>query len=259
MCVCFACILLVLLVQQQVVSSTYSTRICYYQVPEVRSTTTCTYCTSQHRSGNNIFKFMKKTAVQHCTYSREPRRIFNLWLLVAVKKLLTTNSIYVIVPSGTTAVILYCYYKLLVSSSSKNFSFHTKKTLLLHKQSKMDDALIDDRNGNSLRHKDQNNTMDISSHEPPRNDQNGTDSSLVGSAHLQPVFMGNLDFGVTVEDIEDLFLRPMRGMDPVPIDRVDLKRGYAFVFFQEARSQTDKERLERYVDEINGMYVNLYL
>lgn len=123
----------------------------------------------------------------------------------------------------------------------------------------MNDAPPDDRNGNSFNYKDQNKTMDISSHEPPRDDQNGTDSSLVGSAHLRPVFMGNLDFGVTVEDIEDLFLRPMRGMDPVPIDRVDLKRGYAFVFFQEARSQTDKERLERYVDEINGMYVNLYL
>ncbi len=65
--------------------------------------------------------------------------------------------------------------------------------------------------------------------------------------------MGNLEYGCTVEDLEDLFKRPLRGMEPIPIDRVDLKRGYAFVFFQEARSQNDKDRLERYVDEINGM------
>lgn len=58
-----------------------------------------------------------------------------------------------------------------------------------------------------------------------------------------------------MEDIEDLFVRPIRGMDPLAVDRVDLKRGYAFVFFQEARNQADKELLERYVDDINGMYV----
>ena len=70
--------------------------------------------------------------------------------------------------------------------------------------------------------------------------------------------MGNLDYGCTVEDLEDVFVRPLRGgMDPMPVDRVDLKRGYAFVFFQEARSQNDKERLERYVDDLNGMYVYL--
>lgn len=110
-------------------------------------------------------------------------------------------------------------------------------------------------NKNSLQQPDLNtgntNAMEISTLEP----SNGNDSSMIGSAHLRPVFMGNLDYNCTVEDIEDLFLRPMRGMNPVAIDRVDLKRGYAFVFFQDARSQTDKEALERYVDEINGMYV----
>lgn len=66
--------------------------------------------------------------------------------------------------------------------------------------------------------------------------------------------MGNLDYNITVEDLEDLFTRPTRGFDPMPpVDRVDLKRGFAFVFFQEARQQSDKERLERYVEEINGM------
>jgi len=103
------------------------------------------------------------------------------------------------------------------------------------------------------------NTMETSAHDTPREDQPGSDD-VIGSSHLRPVFMGNLDYNCTVNDIEDLFIRPVRnGMEPVAIDRVDLKRGYAFVFFQEARSEEDKERLERYVDEINGMYVNSYL
>lgn len=109
-------------------------------------------------------------------------------------------------------------------------------------------------NNNSL-HQPELNTTNMDTSAPPREDQrNGTDNNnLIGSAHLRPVFMGNLEYNCTVEDIEDLFVRPMQGMDPVSIDRVDLKRGYAFVFFQEARSQTDKVKLERYVEEINGM------
>ncbi len=124
-----------------------------------------------------------------------------------------------------------------------------------------DAAPLDNHNNgtNSLQPPEQmTNTMEISEHNPaggePQNGNNG--DAMIGSAHLRPVFVGNLDYGCTVEDLEDLFLRPMRGMDPMPIDRVDLKRGYAFVFFQEARNQNDKDRLERYVDEINGMYVN---
>ena len=124
---------------------------------------------------------------------------------------------------------------------------------------------IDTINGASLQQPEHNNTMDLPSHDqqPPRgsdsngvsNANNNNDNNMIGSAHLRPVFIGHLDYGCTVEDIEDLFIRPIRGMEPLAVDRVDLKRGYAFVFFQEARSQSDKDRLERYVDEINGMYV----
>ena len=102
-----------------------------------------------------------------------------------------------------------------------------------------------------------NNGMETTSnHIPPREDHQAgeNDNPMIGSAHLRPVFMGNLDYSCTVEDLEDLFNRPPRG-DPMAIDRVDLKRGYAFIFFQEARSQSTKDRLERYVDEINNMYV----
>ena len=132
----------------------------------------------------------------------------------------------------------------------------------------MNDGPIDSHNNgnNSLSQPpDQmNNSMEISDHNAPNGNggggepqiNNGTnDNSMIGSAHLRPVFVGNLDYNCSVEDLEDLFLRPVRRGDPMPVDRVDLKRGYAFVFFQEARNQNDKDRLERYVDEINGMYV----
>lgn len=124
---------------------------------------------------------------------------------------------------------------------------------------------IDNLNGNgniSQQQREMNNSIEVSNHDPnprddyPPNNGNGGNSgndAMIGSSHLRPVFMGNLEYGCTVEDLEDLFKRPLRGMEPIPIDRVDLKRGYAFVFFQEARSQNDKDRLERYVDEINGM------
>jgi arginine/serine-rich splicing factor 4/5/6 len=40
---------------------------------------------------------------------------------------------------------------------------------------------------------------------------------------------------------------------PIPVDRIDVKRGYCFVFLQDAKSQEDKTRIEEFVNEINGM------
>ena len=146
-------------------------------------------------------------------------------------------------------------------TSAKVLKCTQKSFAIMNDGPPIDNHNANGNGNNSLQpQQDRSNGMEISSHDPPRDDhQNGNDNSLIGSAHLRPVFMGNLDYGCTVEDLEDLFLRPIRGMDPVPVDRVDLKRGYAFVFFREARNQIDKDRLERYVDDINGMYVNLCL
>jgi len=59
---------------------------------------------------------------------------------------------------------------------------------------------------------------------------------------------------VRAEDIEDVFLRPVLDVGrSIPVDRVDLKRGFGFVFLEDAKSQEDKERIERYVREISGM------
>ena len=79
-------------------------------------------------------------------------------------------------------------------------------------------------------------------------------SNVIGSAHIRPVFFGNLDQNCIADDIEDIFLRPSMG-SPIPIDRVDLKRGFCFVFLQDAKTQEDKDRVEQYVNSLNGMYV----
>jgi len=44
--------------------------------------------------------------------------------------------------------------------------------------------------------------------------------------------------------------------EPVLVDRVDVKRGYCFVFLKDAKSQSDKKRIEEFVSKINGMYVS---
>ena len=80
-------------------------------------------------------------------------------------------------------------------------------------------------------------------------------TDLIGSAHIRPIFLGNLDINVTAEEISDLFTRPYLDMPPMRIERVDLKRGFAFVFLEDAKSEDEKQRVERYVDGIQGMYV----
>eukprot|EP00559_Dactyliosolen_fragilissimus_P006230 CAMPEP_0184871380 /NCGR_PEP_ID=MMETSP0580-20130426/40687_1 /TAXON_ID=1118495 /ORGANISM="Dactyliosolen fragilissimus" /LENGTH=384 /DNA_ID=CAMNT_0027374033 /DNA_START=925 /DNA_END=2079 /DNA_ORIENTATION=+ len=82
-------------------------------------------------------------------------------------------------------------------------------------------------------------------------------SDIIGSAHIRPVFLGNLSMECIAEDIEDLFIRPIIDVGgPIPVDRVDLKRGFGFVFLQDAKVQADKDRTERYVSHINGMEIH---
>jgi arginine/serine-rich splicing factor 4/5/6 len=89
---------------------------------------------------------------------------------------------------------------------------------------------------------------------------NGDSGDVIGSAALRPVFLGNLHHSFTAGDVIEIFERPLippdlpqDAFDPIPVDRVDLKRGYCFVFLKDAASQADKERAERFVSDINGM------
>lgn len=73
----------------------------------------------------------------------------------------------------------------------------------------------------------------------------------------RPVFLGNLNHNVISSDVEKIFSEPITddGAAPVPVDRVDLKRGFCFVFLKDAENQDEKDRAEAYVSRINGMYV----
>lgn len=87
---------------------------------------------------------------------------------------------------------------------------------------------------------------------------NGNGDSVVGSTAMRPVFLGNLSNSYTSETVMDVFERPAHPNydKPIPVDRVDLKRGYCFVFLKDAITQDDKEYAERFVSDINGMYVH---
>eukprot|EP00571_Detonula_confervacea_P004612 CAMPEP_0172328858 /NCGR_PEP_ID=MMETSP1058-20130122/60570_1 /TAXON_ID=83371 /ORGANISM="Detonula confervacea, Strain CCMP 353" /LENGTH=410 /DNA_ID=CAMNT_0013045991 /DNA_START=1022 /DNA_END=2254 /DNA_ORIENTATION=+ len=95
-------------------------------------------------------------------------------------------------------------------------------------------------------------------------EEGGIPSGNGGNLYLRPVFLGNLSHGCMASDIENIFNNPAPSsgsMDgevkmPVPLDRVDMKRGYAFVFLKDPESLAAKELAETYVAEINGMNIN---
>jgi arginine/serine-rich splicing factor 4/5/6 len=99
-----------------------------------------------------------------------------------------------------------------------------------------------------------------------------------GSCALRPVFLGNLLSSYTAEDVTAVFERPQQPQSlsnnsnndnnndnngttgetetlytPIPVDRVDLKRGYCFVFLKDAATLQDKRNAERFVTHMNGM------
>jgi arginine/serine-rich splicing factor 4/5/6 len=87
---------------------------------------------------------------------------------------------------------------------------------------------------------------------------------LIGSASLRPVFLGNLDANFRSEDVIAIFEKPVEPpnpsmrFSPIAVDRIDVKRGYCFVFLKDVSTQTEKEQAERFVQEINGMYVTQF-
>lgn len=92
--------------------------------------------------------------------------------------------------------------------------------------------------------------------------QDGSDGGdhVVGSAAMRPVFLGNLRPEYSSDKIEELFTRPIPppgaaegDYRPIPVDRIDVKRGFCFVFLKDAASQQDKEQTESFVSAINGM------
>eukprot|EP00980_Cylindrotheca_fusiformis_P007010 scaffold1474_cov132-Cylindrotheca_fusiformis.AAC.6 len=116
--------------------------------------------------------------------------------------------------------------------------------------------------------------MEGDEHKPPEADevkadeaQNSADAreaekptELVGSAAIRPVFLGNLKGVFEAEQAAEIFTKPIvppgteeGKYSPFAVDRVDVKRGYCFVFLKDATSQEDKEQTEAFVAAINGM------
>ena len=56
--------------------------------------------------------------------------------------------------------------------------------------------------------------------------------------------------------IVNTYITHRPSVPPPHIDQ-DMKRGYAFVFLKDPPNQAEKERCEKYVQDINGMYVPL--
>ncbi|KAL9188921.1 hypothetical protein ACHAXT_011411 [Thalassiosira profunda] len=84
-----------------------------------------------------------------------------------------------------------------------------------------------------------------------------------GNLYLRPIFLGNLSHGCLASDIEGVFQNPTPASGeggevraPIPVDRVDMKRGYCFVFLKDPETQSEKDRAEAYVSEISGMNIN---
>jgi hypothetical protein len=78
------------------------------------------------------------------------------------------------------------------------------------------------------------------------------------SEALPPVFLGNLLQSYSADAVTELFERPIQPSEKsnyysIPVDRIDIKRGYAFVFLKDARGPEDKRNVEGFVMDINGM------
>jgi len=64
----------------------------------------------------------------------------------------------------------------------------------------------------------------------------------------------------TPEGVTEIFEKPIAPSSAaegtfrsIPVDRIDVKRGYCFVFLKDVSSQTEKELVQRFVSDINGM------
>lgn len=101
---------------------------------------------------------------------------------------------------------------------------------------------------------------ETSTESPPATDAPDTKGNVIGSPAIRPIFLGNLSGVFEAEKVSEVFTKPIipSGMDegsfkPFPVDRIDVKRGFCFVFLKDAATQADKDDAERFVSAINGM------
>lgn len=79
------------------------------------------------------------------------------------------------------------------------------------------------------------------------------DDAVIGSAAIRPIFLGNLMPSCTGEAVESMFESPPKeDLPALSVDRVDMKRGFCFVFLKDVTTQSQKDDAERFVTNING-------
>ena len=79
-----------------------------------------------------------------------------------------------------------------------------------------------------------------------------------GIPAIPSMFLGNLDYGTNVSDIRNIFERPLPGigdgMAPMEVEKVDLKRGFCFVYLkQNFKSLEERNAVYTYAERVNGM------
>jgi hypothetical protein len=126
------------------------------------------------------------------------------------------------------------------------------------------------QNGNTIHNNTNEDEGEIAPDEddmPPRRNNNDTatnnsnnDTFDDSTMALRPLFFGNLVPNYSTDQITKLFEHPEEfrnvlpnDISPIPIDRIDIKRGYCFVFFKDATSVQEKQRIESFCMTINGM------
>lgn len=96
-----------------------------------------------------------------------------------------------------------------------------------------------------------------------KHEDNGPNSQMVENGRqdsvtaMRPIFMGNLMPEYSVDDVSRIFEKPeelnLNGETrSFPVDRVDVKRGFCFVFLKDGDSSMRKE-VESFLNLINGM------
>ncbi|GAX09592.1 splicing factor, arginine/serine-rich 4/5/6 [Fistulifera solaris] len=103
--------------------------------------------------------------------------------------------------------------------------------------------------------------MDSEENQPSTQEQDKPEDDsgeVQGSLGMRPVFLGNLVPNFSTDDLKDIFEKPVqpkpdKSYEPIPVDRVDQKRGYCFIFLKDATSPADKERIENFISDLNGM------
>ena len=70
-----------------------------------------------------------------------------------------------------------------------------------------------------------------------------------GGMAMPTVFFGNITLNCETSVVVDMFEKQD---PPILVERVDMKRGFCFVYLKDAIDQDDKERIQRFVQSANG-------